>query len=712
MSSQHDVNVVVSSHFLSSLTKTPSEVQPEIKSFVAEFKQTQFMTQDNTFIVKENESSETLRLAISDLHSVVILKPRQANLLFIMWVGTHEEAEKWAINHEASIHPETGGLQVLDVSLATQEESIMIEEESKSDNAFFLFADYSIKQISSLGVPNIYLDKVMTIRSKMELLTIKHFLPPEVFEVLHLLANGSDYQTLLASYNDAHSENVDTHDFEKALQRKSTQRMFKLVTDDDDLKQMLYAPLEQWRVFLHPTQRQYVELEAKGPTRVLGGAGTGKTVIAMHRAVYLAKKLIEKGAYDKRILLITFTEILANDIRHNLTKIASAPVIAQIEVKNIDAWVREFLEKNAYNTRLVYENDEQRQLCWNKVGDYIHSDLDLPQSFYKEEWRHIILQHGIKSKDAYFAINRNGRGTALDRMERAKIWPVFNTFRCLMKDHNICDMHDAFHEILAIIEASECKFPYASIIVDEAQDMGNAAFTLLRKLVPEQENDLFIIGDGHQRIYRNKVVLGRCGINIKGRRSKKLTVNYRTTDEIKQFASRIMGNALVENLDGDVDSVKDSFSLMNGNEPRVDNFLSFEDEISHIVNSINQLLNNHIDAKDICLVLKNRTLRDKYANALISAGLEIFILDNNNLDSDANAVRVSTIYRVKGLEFGFVFLAGVNQEHFALKENLTKDPVEKRDREFNQRALLHVAATRAIRELNVSCYGKLSDLIK
>lgn len=794
MSSINDANVIVSTDFLNSMIKLPKADQAAAKAFVTQFKQDKNLPDENVTLVKRTNNAEILAYSFSSLHSVILVKPLTSSSLFlIVWVGENDAAIKWATNHEPSIHPETGSLQLLDITKANPKTEKTVPESTASENITsinseeytlapsdseleeylappippvtqiltdtenktsiqtpskvehqiqsesdqnvsedktspknkmpaekqsLLFSDYKENEITALGVPVIFIAKVMALVNEAELISIKDDLPAEAYEALYLLAKSGNYQALLASYNDiADDEEVDTKDFEKALQRKSTQRNFTLITDDEILKKMLDAPLEKWRVFLHPSQKKLVELETRGPIRVLGGAGTGKTIVAMHRAVYLAQKLIKSSQtktsveIDKKILLLTFTTILANDIRNNLQKITTEDVLQRIEVINIDAWVNRFLHSHNYNYRLVYEDDAEREDCWKKALTYMPQALTLEASFYNEEWRYIILQHGIKNKEDYFKVNRNGRGTALDREERAKAWAVFKIFRELLEQKKIRDIHDAFHDMLNLVKKEKVVFPYSSIIIDEAQDLSSAAFKLIRQIMPEKDNDLFIIGDGHQRIYRNKVILGRCGINIKGRRSKKLNLNYRTTEEISQFATAIMDDVIADNLDAGTDNTEDYASIMRGKAPEIKIFSNQQEEITYIANTIKVLIASGVATKDICVVVKTRTLRDKYIEILNYKGIETITLDNQAPDNQLEGVRVSTVYRIKGLEFGYVFLAAINEEHFSLNEQITADPVEKRDREFNQRALLHVAATRAIKELHVTCSNKISPLI-
>ncbi|MGL5336768.1 MAG: UvrD-helicase domain-containing protein, partial [Enterovibrio sp.] len=603
-----------------------------------------------------------------------------------------------------------GAIQIIDVS--NIEAEIVQPTPSVSPQTLPLFAEFKEKQIIALGVPESFVQRVMSITTEKELEQLEERLPIEAFEALFMLAAGDDYESVYNTYNDQiNNENeIDVEDFDAALQRAITQRSFKVVTDDLELQKMLNAPLEQWRVFLHPSQRKLVSLEANGPTRVLGGAGTGKTVVAMHRAVHLAKILISEQS-NRKILLTTFTKNLASDIKANIKKIATDEQLARIEVVNIDGWVSRLLKQFKYDYKVVYEGDAKRKKCWDIAISQKPMEPYLPDSFYQEEWRLIVQTNGIKTKQEYLKVSRIGRGTSLSRLQRSLIWPVFEEYRNQLNRHQIREINDAMLDAMQLINEQQLTLPYSSIIVDEAQDMGSQAFTLLRSIVPEKENDLFIVGDGHQRIYRNKVVLSRCGINVRGRRSQKLKINYRTTEETRRFATAILENVSVDNLDGEVDTSSGYLSLFHGDKPIVQACSNLDEECSFIRKHIESLHESGVPLNNICIVSRTNALRDSYKAVFEQADFDAYSLSSENSDSDRPGIRFATMHRVKGLEFQYLFIAGANEGVIPLQMATTEDPVEKRDYDFNERALLHVAATRAIKGLIVTSSGPISPYL-
>ena len=698
--------VAIAGDFLAAFAKIPKKQQKKVQEFISKFRQNPTSSGINYEKIRDAKSANVHSVRIDQTYRGIVLKPELGNLYMLMWVAHHDDAYDWARRHDCQIHPSTGAIQIINV---TNVEVVSAPKLVSVEVRKALFHDYSTEQILALGVPERFIEAVLAVTSATELEQLESCLPSEAYEPLYLLAAGENYDELLPSYNEVGEEEVDTSDFEAALDRAATQRNFRIVTDDIELQKMMNAPLEKWRVFLHPSQRKLVARETKGPARVLGGAGTGKTVVAMHRAVWLADKL--KNTKSGKILFTTFTRNLAADIKDNLKKIASQDQMDRIEVTNIDAWITRFLKRFNYDYRVVYETNKDREICWKIALDQMPVELGFPDTFYEEEWRHIIQAYDVKTKPEYFKISRVGRGTALSRAQRAKIWPVFEEFRNQMNRKRIREMNDAMLDAIKILKEQKISLPYSSIIVDEAQDMGSQAFTLLRSIVPEQENDMFIVGDGHQRIYRNKVVLGRCGINVRGRRSQKLRINYRTTEETRRFAAGILENIEVDNLDGEQDKSSDYLSLFHGSAPIIELSKSFAEEVDFIANQINQLLETGVPLPNICLVARTQYVRDNYSKALQEKGIDTYALATDSPDSKKPGLRIATMHRVKGLEFQYIFIAGVNDGTIPLKRVFTEDPVEKRDYDFNERALLHVAATRAIKGLFVTASNKPSEYI-
>ncbi len=710
-----DVQVALSQDFLTAILRLPRTQQKKVNQFVSKFRNDPLAPGINYEKINDAANADMRSVRIDQAYRGIVLKPQKGNVYILLWVDHHDEAYAWARRHQCKIHPKTGAIQLYaSETTATNDDNFSpsqtqdSSQEEKSDAA--LFENYSPEQLINLGLPEEFANQVVEVHSIEELEAYREKLPNDAFEALYFLADGIPYDEVLEDYQAGTPDDIDTDDFATALEREGSKRRF-VVVDDEALEQILEAPLEKWRVFLHPSQRKLVERDWNGPVRVLGGAGTGKTVAAMHRAKWLASSFSNQS--NKKVLFTTFTKNLAADISTHLEQICSHEELQVIETVNIDAWVHKFLKRNNYNYTIVYpgDSDIKRVKSWNRALDNKSPEVNLSDHFYEEEWKLVVQEQGITDRNTYLRAKRNGRGTRLNRKERMLVWQVFEEYLLQLNHNKIKEMPDAMRDCIAIIDSKNIKPMYDSIIVDEGQDMGTQAYELIRRIVPEGKNDIFIVGDGHQRIYRNKVVLGRCGINIIGR-SRKLRVNYRTTEETKRLAVSVLDNISVDDLDAGEDTSNGYISLMHGEHPEIivkDNFM---DEADAVIERIEQLEAAGTHLKDICLVARTRSLRDSYGTAIEKAGIATYEIKANGVDNrQHDGVRLATMHRVKGLEFQNVFIVGCSNQSVPLKNFKSDDPVELREHELSERALLHVAMTRAMRSLTISCNGKLTYFI-
>jgi superfamily I DNA/RNA helicase len=441
----------------------------------------------------------------------------------------------------------------------------------------------------------------------------------------------------------------------------------------------------------------------------LGGAGTGKTVVAIHRAKYLVEKVFTEE-HDK-ILFTTFTRNLAADIKENLAKICPEKLMRRIEVINLDRWVSSFLKKNDYNYDIDY--GERTKPLWEKAITLASSELGLDDTFYREEWERVIQSHAITSFAEYLKAPRVGRGVKLSRQNRKVIWPVFEEYRLLLNENNLREVDDAMRDACALIKEKGNILPYRAVIVDEAQDMGAQAFMLIREIAGEEKkNDLFIVGDAHQRIYRHKVVLGRCGIKITGR-SRKLRINYRTTEENRRWAVNLLEGVSFDDLDGGQDDQKGYKSLLHGVAPKVEHLSSFQAEIEFVSEYLKQIGEGNLH--EVCLVARTHDLLKQYEGALKAKGFDTYIIRRSEAeDRRKDGIRLATMHRVKGLEFDRVIISGVNDGIVPLivEWNKSNDKIIQREQEDQEKALLYVAATRAKKEVVVTSFGRASSLLR
>lgn len=635
---------------------------------------------------------------------IIVAAADKEDLYLMLYVDHHEPAYDWAAKRKVEINPNTGSLQVFIVEEAVVESAQRQPAEPDQPGLFEAIRD---RQLLQLGVPEdaLLLVRSMKIEAELDTARVNEQIPPDAYEGLFMLMAGASFEEAYNEVVPAAPESVDTEDFSAALARPESQAHFAVAENEEALRDVLNQSIEKWRVFLHPTQRRMANGKKNGPVRVLGGAGTGKTVVAMHRTKWLAENVaINNG----KVLFTTFTRNLATDIQQNLNKICSQETLGRIEVMNLDAWVVSFLKKQGYDYGLLMDNQEEKRL-WEQAYSEKPASSDLGLGFFQEEWARVIQPQSGNSVDDYKKASRIGRGTRLNRQQRVDIWPVFERYRHLLASNHLKEADDVYRDARNLLESNpELRPNLCSVVVDEAQDMGSQAFMLIRALVPPGPNDLFIVGDGHQRIYgKNKVVLGQCGIDIRGR-STRLKVNYRTTDETRKLAVSILEGVEVDDLDGGQDTQKFYHSLMHGPAPEVLRFDTMEEQVDAIIANIS----SHKLAPDACCVIaRTRKEVNELKVALESREQICQILDGRSSTTPENALNLATMHRVKGLEFDAVFVASVNKGLIPLDfvVSSASDAVTRRQRENEERALVYVSLTRARKLAFVYGYGVMSD---
>ena len=703
--------VAISSDFMNAFAAIPKQQQNKVLDFITKFRMNPTAKSIHYEKIAQFKDDSLRSVRIDQTYRGIVKKPEAGNVYMLLWVDHHDRAYEWAKNKKCIINPETGGLQVYDVDSATT-----VKAEPRSDEAgqkeTCLFAGIHDRHLIRLGVPEDLLPLVRNIFSDEQLDRAARQLPVEAHEALTALAAGYTLDEVLAEGNRiiGKDEQVDTSDFQKALENPHPKRRFVVVDDDIALEEILEAPLEKWRVFLHPSQRSLVERDRNGPVRVLGGAGTGKTVVAMHRAKYLVEKVFVEE--HDRILLTTFTRNLAADIKENLAKICPDKLMRRIEVTNLDRWTLSFLRKNNYNYDIDY--GERTKPLWEKALSLAPSEPGLGDSFYREEWERVIQPQEITTFAEYLKATRVGRGVRLSRQDRKAIWPVFEEYRLLLNENRLREADDAMRDARALIREKGDILPYRAVIVDEAQDMGPQAFKLIREMAgAERKNDIFIVGDAHQRIYRHKVVLGRCGIRIVGR-SSKLRINYRTTEENRRWAVSLLEDIPFDDLDGGLDSQKGYTSLLHGTEPSIQQFASFQEEIECIATNLDRIRQESGSLQEVCLVARTHELLRQYEGALQAKGLATCLIRRSEAeDRRKEGLRLATMHRVKGLEFDRVIIARVNDGIVPFEDAVdsSSDMAIQTELDIQEKALLYVAATRAKKEVLVTSFGKRSRFL-
>jgi superfamily I DNA/RNA helicase len=622
----------------------------------------------------------------------IVFKPDVGDVYVLLYVDHHDDAYHWAENRKLTINPVTGAMQLVVLEQAVEQattsprlQGATFVDDTSSSGAPGLFVELSDKELMSLGVPEDLLLMVRGLTSEDALDAVQAKLPAEAYEGLFLVVAGDTVSQVLHARETRVDGPVDINDFASALSTAESQSRFVIVDNDEAMLAIMNAPLQQWRVFLHPTQKKLAISDRSGPVRILGGAGTGKTVLAMHRTKWLAENRVPSG---KKVLFTTFTRNLATDIEHNLRTLCSSETMEKIEVRNLDAWVSGFMRAKKFEHRIIYNRKQDAALqAWQSALAAKDTSLDLSDQFYEQELEQVILAQGITTLDQYRTARRTGRGVLLSRAKRDAVWSVFEEYRGQLASRKLKEVDDAYREVVEMLTAGRAESAvYAAIVVDETQDFGPQALKLLRSMVSPGTNDLFFVGDGHQRIYsRNRAAMSRCGIDIRGR-SRKLYLNYRTTDEIRRQAVALLEGCEIDDLDDGHDETRRYKSLTHGPVPEVKNVDGLERAAEDVMAFIEQWRVEYGDGLTICVVDHSEKVRDGLAQQLESAGLKcVTVTAQSNHASTQGVIHLATMHRAKGLEFDCVAVVAP-KSYFGTPEETE-----------GQRKLLYVALTRAKR---------------
>jgi mRNA-degrading endonuclease RelE of RelBE toxin-antitoxin system len=668
--------VAIAKSFLTALNRLPDSQRKKVNEFITKFGENPTSAAINFESLQNMRDPNVRTVRIDIKYRAVVIHPPKGNVYLLVWVDNHDEAMAWAKNKIFDINAATGALQVLDMEYVEKAATI-VEAKTKQAGPPGLFAALSDEDLARTGLPTVLVPAVRAVIAEDTFEKLQPYLPREAFEALYMVAAGYELESAIRESSrpqPVETKKVDTEDFTAALRRPASRAEFHLVESEAELLEMLNASLDTWRVFLHPNQEAIVHTNFRGPARVLGGAGTGKTVVAMHRIRHLAKAIFP----GEKLLFTTFNRNLAANISELLDSLCG-PERKNIEVANIHAWALGYAGKHWGSFKFV--DPSQVDILWDTALGAGGPALGWTRSDYKDEWMEVVQFHGVSTRDEYFKVSRTGAKKKLKRPERAKIWDGLAAYRAELDKGGLVDWPDLIRKVRQHIEASGIH-PYRAVVVDEAQDIDAEQWRLLRVLAPTADNDLFITGDAHQRIYGKPIALSQFDINIQGR-SRRLKINYRTTEQILRWATGLLVGSEIDDLDGGSDSAVGYHSLYSGPEPDVHYFKPDGMEADFLIKRIKELT---VDTppEEIAVIAKYKGRVRSYAQFLEDAGIP-----NSVLDGDGNSgpgIRIATMNRVKGLEFSHVIMQ--------IPESMNStDPRDK--------SLLYVAATRCRKTLTV-----------
>jgi hypothetical protein len=666
--------VAISESFLTALAQLPKPTQKKVREFTTKFRTNPTSSAINYEALHGMRDPKIRTVRIDLAYRAVVVHPPAGALYMLVWVDHHDEAMAWAKNKVFDIHATTGVIQVVDMQFV---EAVAV---APVETSIALFAALSDDDLARTGLPGVLVPAIRAVARDEDLEKLQPYLPKEAFEALFLVAAGYDLDKAIressrppiAEAKGHEGKVVDTTDFAAALDKPATRRQFRLIESSDELEEMLDASLDRWRVFLHPTQDAIVRATFRGPARVLGGAGTGKTVVAMHRARHLAKLYP-----DDKVLFTAFNRNLAHNVSTLLDTLCGAER-ARIDVANIHSWAVGYA--NRVWGQVAVANAAQARECWQSALDG-RAALAWTLGDYEREWTDVVQFHGAATRDEYLKASRAGSPRTLTRAQRVAIWEGLAAYRAELDRRGLVEWTDVVRRVRKHLEGSDEPSPYRAVVVDEAQDIDAEQWRLLRALAPDDDNSLFITGDAHQRIYGRPITLSHLGIHIRGR-SYRLKINYRTTEQVLRWATRLVARMEVDDLDGGTDNTVGYRSLYAGPDPEVRGFGSLPAEAAFLVERVRALSVN-TPPEEIAVVAGTRQRVNAYAAALDAVGIVHMILDG---DAAGPGVRVATMHRVKGLDFSHVVM------HMP-----SGDP----SRDPRDLSLLYVAATRCRKTLSV-----------
>ncbi|MYC95311.1 MAG: AAA family ATPase [Caldilineaceae bacterium SB0661_bin_32] len=619
----------------------------------------------------------------------IIIHRTQKSLL-LCYVDHHDDAYRWAQRRRLETHPRTGAAQLVEIRETVKEIEVPVYVQVEKLKPL-PFAKISDDDLLNYGVPAEWLPDVRRADDN-SLLDLADHLPVEAAEALLELATGG-------------TPPLPTHTPPETdpFEHPDARRRFRVMHDVEELERALDYPWAKWVVFLHPAQRDLVERTYSGPARVSGSAGTGKTIVALHRAVHLART-----NPDARVLLTTFSETLANALRSKLRiLISSEPRLGErIEVYAIDALGERLYRLNLGKITLasseqIHERIEEAAAA---VGDSRFST-----GFIRTEWDRVVDAWQLDTWDDYRDVPRLGRRRSLPETQRKALWSIFENVRASLKADGLITRAQMYGQLAHRFDETQ-RSPFDHVIVDECQDVGVSQLRFLRALGTDKPDGLFFTGDLGQRIFQQPFSWQALGIQIRGR-ARNLKVNYRTSHQIRRRSDLLLGPEIAD-VDGNTEVRSGTISVFNGAEPDIVVASSEEDEMETVAAWLSKLADENLAPEEISLFLRSSDQIDRATAAAEKAGLPYTFLDSD-IQTTTGHISISTMHLAKGLEFRAVAVIACDDEVVPLQERIetVTDGADLEDVYNTERHLLYVACTRARDHLLVSGVDPASEFL-
>lgn len=629
-----------------------------------------------------------------------IIVHKTDNSLLLCYADHHDKAYDWAQRRKLETHPSTGAaqwvvvretVQQVLVPVYVQTELPLVQPPTPNNATKLLFANRTDDELLGYGVPAEWLADVKAATDDT-LLTLADHLPAEAAEALLELATGGKPRVPQPATPAANP-----------FDHPDAQRRFRVMTNVAELETALNFPWEKWTVFLHPEQRQWVERKYTGPARVSGSAGTGKTIVALHRAVYLARSHPEA-----RVLLTTFSDTLASALHTKLKRlVGSEPRLAErIDVHSLNA-IGLRLFKAQQGPVTLASRDTVRQLL--SEASKAVSGHKFSLQFLITEWEQVVDAWQLQTWQEYRDVTRLGRKTRLPEPQRAVLWAIFEQVRSALVAQKLTT-HAAMFTGLASALTGSAHPPFDFAVVDEAQDLSVAHLRFLAALGAKRPDALFFAGDLGQRIFQQPFSWKSLGVDIRGR-SRTLRINYRTSHQIRQQADRLLGEQTVD-VDGNADTRSDTVSVFNGPPPVIRVVKTEDEEIKAVGAWLAEQSAAGVLPQEFGVFVRSEAQLERAQAAVTASGLPFKVLDEH-VETASGHVSIITMHLTKGLEFRAVVVMACDDEVIPLQDRIETvgDDADLQEVYDTERHLLYVACTRARDQLLVTGVAPASEFL-
>ncbi|GAA0591247.1 3'-5' exonuclease [Caenispirillum bisanense] len=619
---------------------------------------------------------------------------KTADSLLLCHVGHHDEAYAWAERRRIDRHPATGAAQLVTVperveeARASRRRQVIGQPAAPVQPAFDppRFLALSAEDILGVGVPPDWVEAVHT-AGESRFFDLAEHLPAEAVEaLLDYMATG-----VLPSPAAATDPDADPFDHPDARRR------FRVLETSGELERALDYPWEKWTVFLHPAQRDVVERTYGGPARVGGSAGTGKTIVALHRAVFLARR--QEGT---RVLLTTFSKALANALKGKLRcLVGNEPDVAgRITVQAVNALAYDLHTRMFGQPNIAPASVIQALLTQAVKAE---EEARFSARFLAGEWADVVDAWQLRTWEEYRDVARLGRRTRLGGRQREALWAIFSRVRAGLAERGMVTWADVFGRVTERLGRDGPVFDCA--VIDEAQDVGVAELRFLAALAGGGPDALFFTGDLGQRIFQQPFSWKSLGVDVRGR-SHSLRINYRTSHQIRSLADRLLPAALAD-VDGNTESRAGAVSLFDGPPPQVETFADEEEEAKAVAYWAMDLLEEGVAPDEIAVFVRSDAQMRRARAAMKAAGIPAVELDEK-VETAVGHASLSTMHIAKGLEFRAVAVMACDDEVIPSPERIAAvaDDADLEEVYDTERHLLYVACTRARDHLLVTGWSR------